>query len=85
VIGVATPENGRAVLRTVWQMPEKGMSHGNRVGGSKRVPALALCHDKTELCHRRLGHLSYDSMLKRVRHGTVTGMDVTKAQVRAKL
>jgi transposase InsO family protein len=85
VIGVATPENGQAVLRTVWQMPEKGMSHANRVGGSKKVPALALCYDKAELWHRRLGHLSYDTMLKMVRHGTVTGMDVTESQVRAKL
>jgi hypothetical protein len=86
VVGVATAENGQAVLKTMWQVPEERIGcQAKRAVSSKKVPAMFSSRDKAELWNIRLGHLSYDTMLKMVRDGAVTGMDVTEAEVCTKM
>jgi hypothetical protein len=86
VVGVAIARNGQAVLKTVWQVPEEGTRCQAKVAASvRKVPVMFFSCDKAELWHRQLGHLSYDTILKMVCGGAVTGMDVTEAEVRANM
>jgi hypothetical protein len=65
VIVVASAKNGQAVLKPDWQVPEERIgSQAKEAASSKNVPAVFVSRGKAEIWQRRLGNLSYDTMLK---------------------
>ena len=90
VMGVAPsdPQVGLYILRAHVAVPDQGADvHVGISTGGKKVQVQPLCarQEMAELWHRRLGHLSYATMLQMVRDGAVNGMELTEKQLRAKI
>jgi hypothetical protein len=75
VMAVAKSRDGLAVLRCYVQV-----SKAQKIEYSKRL----LAHTLAELWHRRLGHVSCDTMAHTVRNEALDDIDVKEADIKAK-